>query len=378
MVRFGIVIPNLNQSQYLKVALESLRYQDAPFNLAIMDGGSTDQFYSVCNGYLDIINYSRSFPDNGQAAAIHEGKKIVEGDILAWINADDYYFPGALEKVASQFEANPMVDVIYGDAVHVDSEGCFQSYFPAIRDYSAGELTRNCFICQPACFYRRSAYERSGGVDPNLNYTMDWDLWCKLSLSGATFKYLPEPLAAVRYYPGTKTLSGSRQRFKEIYKIEKKYGNRLVPTYFLGAYLYSLAQNAQSKTIIWLAQQIFGFKRILKNKLYSSLQKNANMTGHNLYGFHRWTSTVERRCQIHLPWYCKRVWRRLRFTVEPINCNLEVMINKIKCTFLYTHKGEIVVDVPVLKEPHRIIEIENKDRCRWKLKGFRMEMMENG
>jgi len=222
MLSFAIVIPNLNQSHYITSALESLRHQSVPLQVAIMDGGSTDNFKTVIEPYTDIITVVNSRPDAGQAAAIREGKNKIEGDIVAWLNADDYYFPNVLDKVASCFEKDPQLDVVYGDAVHVSPEGFFKSYFPAIQEFNQKELIRSNFICQPACFVRRSAYEEVGGVDHRLKYTMDWDLWCRLAQAGATFQYFHNVLAAVRYYPETITLSGSLKRYLEIYCLEKE------------------------------------------------------------------------------------------------------------------------------------------------------------
>jgi GT2 family glycosyltransferase len=222
LLTFAIVIPNLNQSRFLSTALESLRYQTVPFNLAVMDGGSTDNFKEVVAKHSDIITFLRSAPDEGQTAAIKEGKNIVSGDIVAWLNADDYYLPGTLDRVSACFENNPDVDIVYGDAIHVSPEGLFLSYFPAIQEFNAKDLSQTCFICQPACFVRRKVYDRVGGLDQTLQYTMDWDLWWRLSNSGAKFQYLHKVLAAVRYYSGTKTLSRDLRRYKEICRIEKK------------------------------------------------------------------------------------------------------------------------------------------------------------
>ena len=72
-----------------------------------------------------MITHLESGPDGGQAAAIKKGKASIPGDIVAWLNADDYYFPSALKKVSSVFEKNPHVDVVYGDAVHVTADGWF-------------------------------------------------------------------------------------------------------------------------------------------------------------------------------------------------------------------------------------------------------------
>ncbi|MHC4130054.1 MAG: glycosyltransferase family 2 protein, partial [Planctomycetota bacterium] len=192
MLSFAIVIPNLNQSHFLRTALESLRHQSVPFEVALMDGGSTDDLHSVIEPYSDIITFFRSRPDSGQADAIREGKNALSGDVVAWLNADDYYFAGALNRVAAAFEQDPELDVVYGDAVHVTPEGFFLSYFPRIQEFNRKDLTCSCFICQPSCFVRRSAYEALGGIDSSLRYTMDWDLWCRLSEHGARFCYLHE------------------------------------------------------------------------------------------------------------------------------------------------------------------------------------------
>ena len=123
MLSFAIVVPNLNQTHFLPDALEGLRYQTSPFELAMTDGGSTDGFDEVVEEYADMITYLRSGPDKGQAFAIREGKNTISWDIVAWLNADDYYFPETFEKVVYRFGNDPKLDVVYGDAIHVSPEG---------------------------------------------------------------------------------------------------------------------------------------------------------------------------------------------------------------------------------------------------------------
>jgi glycosyltransferase involved in cell wall biosynthesis len=140
MGHFAIVIPNLNQSRFLPGALESLKHQSVKMDLALMDGGSTDGFDAVADRYRDIITYLRSGPDGGQARAIAAGAEKVSGDFFSWLNADDYYFPEALDKVSAVFETHPEIDVVYGDAVHVKPDGAFMSYFPAIEEFNPKAL----------------------------------------------------------------------------------------------------------------------------------------------------------------------------------------------------------------------------------------------
>lgn len=372
MVSFAIVIPNLNQSHFLPYALEGLRHQEASFNLAVMDGGSTDGLDEVVRDYSDIITLFQSGPDGGQAAAIREGFAKVGGDIVAWLNADDYYFPAVLDKIASCFKEYPELDVIYGDAVHVTPEGFFLSYFPAIQEFNAQDLMHSCFICQPACFVRRSAYEAAGGVNPTLHYTMDWDLWCRLALNGARFLYLHEALAVVRYYPETKTLSGSRLRYKEIWRINRKYGRRLMPLSWPGFYLYDLSFKARKTPPEKIVFSILILLRQLK-KRFARIKYLRNEANTISYGFRRWEPVVERRCVIHLPWYDKRKWRRVCLLVEPGNETYNIRMNNTD-NAVSAERGHIFLDVPHSSQVSRKIAIECPGRRQWKLLRFWCEL----
>lgn len=373
MLTFSLVIPNLNQSYFLPFALESLRYQSVLFQLAIMDGGSTDNFNEVLEKYENITTYSRSAVDAGQASAIREGLDRVTGEIASWLNADDYYFPGALDRVAACFDADPNLDVVYGDAIHVTADGFFLSYFPSIQEFRAGDLTRNDFICQPACFVRRSAYERVGGVDQSLMYTMDWDLWCRLARAGRKFHYLHEPLAAVRYYPGTKTLSGSWKRYLEIWRIERKYGRRVLPFTWLNFYLFDLSFK-ERKTLP--EKFIFGFFHFvgqIKKRLVA-LRDSENQTTGTLYGFHRGDSTVAGKCTIHFPWYDKRQLKKIHLRVAPDSRSYRIAVNNTHHSIVLAKEGQFSIDMPSLNKPGMEISIECLDQHNWALLDFSCEL----
>ena len=376
MNTFAIVIPNLNQSHFLTTALESLRYQNVPFNLAIMDGGSTDNFNEVVSKYSDMITYLSSAPDKGQADAIKRGKNKVSGDIVAWLNADDYYFPEALDKVSKCFESNPDIDVVYGDAVHVSPDGLFQTYFPAIQEFDPNDLTRTCFICQPACFVRRTAYNRVGGLDHTLRYTMDWDLWCRLSNSGARFYYFHEVLAAVRYYPGTKTLSSSWDRYMELFRIEKKYGHRVLPRSWPGSYLFDLSFK---KKMTLAEKSIFIILKSLSciKKKFIGLKELNSKRIKTIYGFHPWESIAEGQAIIHIPWYENRKWDKLRLKLNPKTARYHVKINDQRCDEVGFENSYIYVKLPDIENPHRKISIRCQGNKSWRLIEFSCEMQKD-
>jgi len=365
MLSFAIVIPNLNQSRFLHTALRSLYHQNTPINLAIMDGGSNDEFEDVVNRYSDIISYVRSKPDDGQSSAIDEVINNLPDDIFTWLNADDYYFPNALDKVRDIFEKNPQVDVVYGDAVHVTADGFFRSYFPPIKAFNKSDLTYDCFICQPACFYRRSLYNKVGGLNTKLEYTMDWDLWCRFAEADATFYYLQEPLAAVRYYPGTKTLRVAKERFKEIYRIEKKYGDRILRRSVVGAYYNSL-KHKENRTV---GENIFlNFFDLLRKSKRKIVDQSL------LYGFHRWDPIFEKACCIHLPWYEDQHWTKLRLKMEPIESHFQIKLNQVELDPVRDPNGDITAALPDIDTPHRTIQIECQDGNRCKLLNFACDL----
>jgi glycosyltransferase involved in cell wall biosynthesis len=377
MLPFAIVVPNLNQSHFLPDALESLRHQTSAFELAVMDGGSVDEFDRVVEKYTDIITYLHSAPDEGQTAAIKAGKESVSGDIVAWLNADDYYFPQTLDKVATCFETHPDIDVVYGDAIHVSPDGMFLSYFPVIQEFDANDLTRTCFICQPACFVRRGAYERAGGLDLKLHFTMDWDLWCRLSSSGAKFYYLQEVLAAVRYYPGTKTLSGDLRRYKEIWRIEKKYGHRFFPRSWAGAYLFDLGFYETKSRFEKTAFSVLKNLRRIKRKVLFKNNRSSNKIK-TIYGFYPLDTLVDDCGIIHIPWYDTRRWSALKLNVYPQTDRYDVNINGNACQKVSFENGYLWVQLPRLKTPHREISIRCEEAKQWRLLEFSCEFEKGG
>jgi glycosyltransferase involved in cell wall biosynthesis len=372
MPEFSIVIPNYNQSHFLPWALESLRHQSVPFHLAIMDGGSTDNFKEISENYPDIITSLRSEPDGGQAAAIRKGLEILTGEIVAWLNADDYYFPHTLQKVSALFKKHPDLDVVYGDAVHVTKDGFFLSYFPAIQAFNAENLTRSCFICQPACFVRRTAYEDADGINSALRYTMDWDLWCRLAENKAKFRYEPELLAAVRYYPETKTMSGDWRRYEEIRQIERRYGRRLLPLSWPGFYRFDLASKTQrtfyEKGLLNALDSLRKFKRRFR------ILKPEDPGNSLLYGFVRWESIVKGECTINLPWYGTRRWKMLHLGVEPKETNYRVHINGTQAKTMRTRDGFLSIEMPTSMGNLLKISISSPENPVWELSDFSVDL----
>lgn len=226
--RITVVTPSLNQAPFLERAIESVWDQDYPnLEYIVVDGGSTD-------GSVEIIKRSESRlarwvseKDEGQAQAINKGFRMASGDLIAWLNADDYYLPGAFQAVAAAYREageTPEAGFLFGRGVRVDREGNalgdFWPHTPAF-DLSALWYGFDC-ILQPATFMARSAMEKVGFLDERLNWCMDYDLWMRL---GESHRAIPvdHPVAASREYPETKSLSGGLDRIAEIARVVRRH-----------------------------------------------------------------------------------------------------------------------------------------------------------
>jgi glycosyltransferase involved in cell wall biosynthesis len=228
----SVVVPSYRQGRFLRPCLESLLRQSGPaLEILVLDNCSDDETAAVLEAYRTRLSRVEVRPDHGQADALRRGFAMARGEILAWLNCDDMLMPAAAARAVNVLQADPAIDVVYGHCAHIDEAGDFLGYFHFISDYDE-EILRNAsdFIPQPSTFFRRSAYERSGGLDPSLSYTMDWDLWCLMARSGAKFRFLPEVLAAARIHAGAKTVRGGLRRFLEVTRVNLRHKTRPLPT----------------------------------------------------------------------------------------------------------------------------------------------------
>lgn len=214
-VNFSVITPSYNQGQFIARTIDSVLQQqlDVDLEYVIFDGGSTDNTVATLQGYGSLLNWV-SQPDNGQADAVNQGIGATTGDIIAWINSDDIYYPSTLKKVQHIFETHPEVDVIYGDAHHIDQNDQVMQTYPS-HPWSYRYLQQDCFICQPATFFRRRLVDRYGPLDPSLRYCMDYELWLRYGQQ-VDFYYLPQVLAGSRLYKTNKTLGQSVAVHQEI------------------------------------------------------------------------------------------------------------------------------------------------------------------
>jgi GT2 family glycosyltransferase len=148
---------------------------------------------------------------------------MATGDICAWLNSDDTYLPGALQTVAAFFRCHPDTALLYGDARYCDTAGAVIGRYRT-EEFDYHKLAWFNFICQPAAFFRRHAFEAVGGLDDTLHYAMDYDLWVRI---GKRFpcRYLPQFLATYRLHETSKTVRDATlyENSEEALRLAMKY-----------------------------------------------------------------------------------------------------------------------------------------------------------
>jgi len=214
----SIVTPSFNSAPFLRECIESVLAQDYPnIEYIVMDGGSTDGTPAILERFRDRVARIHSAPDFGQGQAINRGLSGSGGDIVAFLNADDAYLPHAVAQAVRAFAAHPAAAVVYGNAYHVDENGSTIAAYPT-QDFDRDALTRSCYICQPAAFVRRDAFERAGAMNPALHYVLDYDLWLRLAAFG-TFVRVESFLANSRVHAGSKSVSNRKAFYREVFAL---------------------------------------------------------------------------------------------------------------------------------------------------------------
>lgn len=234
-MKFSIVTPSYQHAEYIEQTIRSVVEQDYPHvEYRVIDGGSTDETLQILRRYEDKLKWV-SEPDRGQTDAINKGFVLARGDILGWLNADDYYAPGALRTVAEYFTAHADAVFVYGDAVGIDRKG--RKYGARIHIRARQQIdesdfdilvNRYDFLVQPACFWRASLWRDLGDLDVNLRYSMDYEYWMRVA-KRYRMDYLPVTLAYERLYGQAKTGTGDINRIEEIEQVAVRHGGTGLP-----------------------------------------------------------------------------------------------------------------------------------------------------
>lgn len=234
----SIITPSFNQARYLERTIQSVLGQDYPhIEYIIVDGGSTDGSVGVIEKHADRIAWWVSEQDKGQTDAINKGFNRANGEILAWLNSDDTYNPGAVTAAVKYLMENPGVALVYADCNFIDEEdrviGKFKSAQTDYRRLREGYV----HIPQQTMFFRAKYWNELGPLDPSFYFAMDYDLWTRIAAK-APLKYLPDQVwANFRIHTTSKTNVADERGWQEMLKVHYRDGGSffslIVAKYYL-------------------------------------------------------------------------------------------------------------------------------------------------
>lgn len=176
--KISIITPSYNQGNFLEETIQSVLNQSYPdLEYIIIDGGSTDNSVEIIKKYENRLTYWVSERDKGQTDAINKGIRRSTGEIIGWMNSDDFYLPRAFFKVAKVFQKRPECIVVYSDRLFLNKEGrvvgwsALPPFDPQKSDYNVGSET---------AFWRREASDRIGELNTDLQFAMDVEFFSRL------------------------------------------------------------------------------------------------------------------------------------------------------------------------------------------------------
>src|SRR5438132_3577725 len=221
--KITVVTPSFNQGQFIEQTILSVVGQGYPnLEYFVYDGGSRDSSVDIIRGFEGNITAWKSEPDGGQANAINQAFERSSGQILCWINSDDFLLPGALRRVARWFQGKlDRAALIYGRALlfREQSEwGKVQT--PPAHDIE--HLRKLDYIVQPSSFWTRELWERTGPLDSSMHYAFDWD-WYLRACQHGTLTLVDDLFAAYRFHADHKTSAGKEDRWSELVEVIRRH-----------------------------------------------------------------------------------------------------------------------------------------------------------
>lgn len=233
--KISVITPSYNQARFIEQTIRSVLLQGYPnLEYIIIDGGSSDGSREIIRKYEPWLTYWVSEPDRGQSHAINKGFKHATGDVLCWLNSDDYYLPDALLTVGRMLAEGKGNYALTGHCLKVYQDGR-----PAVELEGRYENRRRLLqywkgyqMHQPATFWRREVFEQVGWLDEELHLIMDFDYWAKISRH---FDFINVDCALVccNYHTEAKTGDDYKQYHADLKRYASRYwGSKLSPEFW--------------------------------------------------------------------------------------------------------------------------------------------------
>jgi glycosyltransferase involved in cell wall biosynthesis len=229
----SILTPSYNQAAFLEETIRSVLEQDYPhIEYLIVDGGSTDGSVEIIRHYAETglttstpngrrVDWWVSEPDRGQTDALNKGFAHARGEILAWLNSDDTYLPGAVSEAVEFLTTHPDVAMVYADANLIDEHGAVLGRFPARQTDLRRMLRGSVHIPQQTTFFWARHWRQVGPLDPSFQFAMDYDLWVRLAKFGP-LTYHPRLWANFRLHGQGKSTTLDDRCYPEMLRVYRR------------------------------------------------------------------------------------------------------------------------------------------------------------
>ncbi len=221
-MKISIVTPSFNQAEYLEECLLSVKKQDYPnVEHLVVDGGSSDGSVEILREYAAKPGWSHlhwvSEPDRGQSDALNKGFQRAQGDVIGWLNSDDFYLKGCFKYVADAFQREPRPDVVYGDYIWINEvSGTYQVRREIPFNRFVLFHSHVAFICSSGGFFvARQVIDDGYLLDPDYHNAMDYEYFLRLFRGGYKFCHSPELMGALRLHGSSKSTTHHERAIKE-------------------------------------------------------------------------------------------------------------------------------------------------------------------
>ncbi len=224
----SIVTPSYNQAHFIEETIHSVLAQDYPrIEYLIVDGGSTDGSVDIIKKYADRLSWWVSEKDKGHADALNKGFAHASGEILAWLNSDDTYYPGAVAEAVAYLQGHPEVGMVYGDADLTDDSGRVIGRFASRQTDYRRLLRGSVHIPQATTFFRSELWRQVGPLDLSLFFAFDYNFWVQLSKI-SRLQYLPHLWATFRLHHEGKSVRFDDRCYPDMLRVyQRERGHRL-------------------------------------------------------------------------------------------------------------------------------------------------------